>query len=204
MLDWNAKDKKDIYDGKFLLNYEWKDNLIILNYSDGTKSTLQNNKQGASCAEEMLKKQIKYADDFRVCSVIDILNIRPWFKASLIGSTVANLGIFLATSNVGYLFLQAGLVIYDILIKRLLEEKSYKILEDIDKYEFFSENKDEINNFLVNNKEILNNLSRKSKKFLTNKTNINFNDLDNISVDDMYYIASLMEEDENDNTRTRK
>ena len=77
-------------------------------------------------------------------------------------------------------------------------------MEDIDKHEIFSENKDEINNFLVNNKEILNELSRKSKKFLTNKTNINFNDLDNISVDDIYYIASLMEEDENDNTRTRK
>ncbi len=204
MLDWNSKNKNNIYDDKFLLNYEWKDNLIILNYSDGTKSTLQNNKQGASRAEEMFKKQIKYANDFRVCNIVDILNIRPWFKASLIGITVANLGIFLATSNVGVVFLQAGLVIYDILIKRLLEEKSYKILEDIDKHEIFSENKDEINNFLVNNKEILNELSRKSKKFLTNKTNINFNDLDNISVDDIYYIASLMEEDENDNTRTRK
>mgnify|MGYP004557948597 CR=1 FL=1 len=151
----------------FILNYEIKDNQIIVNYANGEHyiipytndnekkilKKMEDQVHDAQNSDDMLKKKIRKAGDWILFSIFMIIcNFCTIKSCHSISPLMQNIFIVCFTFNIGF-------QIFDI-------KYVTKILKDLEKNKILLDNQEKINEMIKENQNILTNSNEKIKKMV--------------------------------------
>ncbi len=151
----------------FILNYEIKDNQIIVNYANGEHyiipytndnekkilKKMEDQVHDAQNSDDMLKKKIRKAGDWILFSIFMIIcNFCTIKSGHSISPLMQNIVIAWFTFNIGF-------QIFDI-------KYVTKILKDLEKNKILLDNQEKINEMIKENQNILTNSNEKIKKMV--------------------------------------
>lgn len=160
----------DTEDSKiFIINYEIKDNQIIVNTGDGKKYSIPYTKENEENILSKMREQLIYIPSHKEDITKDINEKKRILKLLLCGALLVSVTFIIAFPTLLPIIIGANVIEFAYAFAILKEQTD--LLKDYEKHEFFLKNEVKLNNIDENNPNSLLNVSEKTKEIISTVPN---------------------------------